>query len=224
MLLIDEVWQKSWAGFLLFTLEKRTTHNMQDNDYAILSDGILVDLIRQDDEKAFSVIYQRYSMPLYVHANRFIRDREETKDILQKVFVKIWSIRNRLPTDVKLSAYLYQIVKNELINHISHSKVVDKYLESMSSYASTYVADTDYVIREKQLQEIIEREIQNLPEKMREVFQLSRKQYLSHREIAEKLGISEKTVKNQLSNALHLLRQKLPLLLFILAFFPDQSQ
>ncbi len=209
---------------MLFTLEKRTTHNMQDNDYAILSDGILVDLIRQDDEKAFSVIYQRYSMPLYVHANRFIRDREETKDILQKVFVKIWSIRNRLPTDVKLSAYLYQIVKNELINHISHSKVVDKYLESMSSYASTYVADTDYVIREKQLQEIIEREIQNLPEKMREVFQLSRKQYLSHREIAEKLGISEKTVKNQLSNALHLLRQKLPLLLFILAFFPDQSQ
>lgn len=197
---------------------------MQDNDYAILSDGILVDLIRQDDEKAFSVIYQRYSMPLYVHANRFIRDREETKDILQKVFVKIWSIRNRLPTDVKLSAYLYQIVKNELINHISHSKVVDKYLESMSFYASTYVADTDYVIREKQLQEIIEREIQNLPEKMREVFQLSRKQYLSHREIAEKLGISEKTVKNQLSNALHLLRQKLPLLLFILAFFPDQSQ
>lgn len=197
---------------------------MQDNDYAILSDGILVDLIRQDDEKAFSVIYQRYSMPLYVHANRFIRDREETKDILQKVFVKIWSIRNRLPIDVKLSAYLYQIVKNELINHISHSKVVDKYLESMSSYASTYVADTDYVIREKQLQEIIEREIQNLPEKMREVFQLSRKQYLSHREIAEKLGISEKTVKNQLSNALHLLRQKLPLLLFILAFFPDQSQ
>lgn len=197
---------------------------MQDNDYAILSDGILVDLIRQDDEKAFSVIYQRYSMPLYVHANRFIRDREETKDILQKVFVKIWSIRNRLPTDVKLSAYLYQIVKNELINHISHSKVVDKYLESMSSYASTYVADTDYVIREKQLQEIIEREIQNLPEKMREVFQLSRKQYLSHREIAEKLGISEKTVKNQLSNALHLLRQKLPLLLFMLAFFPDQSQ
>ncbi|WP_209579722.1 RNA polymerase sigma-70 factor [Sphingobacterium sp. UBA5996] len=216
--------KKHRADLLLFTLEKRTTHNMQDNDYAILSDGILVDLIRQDDEKAFSVIYQRYSMPLYVHANRFIRDREEARDILQKVFVKIWSIRNRLPTDIKLSAYLYQIVKNELINHISHSKVVDKYLESMSSYASTYVADTDHVIREKQLQDIIEREIQNLPEKMREVFQLSRKQYLSHKEIAEKLGISEKTVKNQLSNALHLLRQKLPLLLFILAFFPDQSQ
>ncbi|MGE8376848.1 MAG: RNA polymerase sigma factor [Sphingobacterium sp.] len=193
---------------------------MQDSDYAILSDGILVDLIRQDDEKAFAVIYQRYSMPLYAHANRFIRNREETKDILQKVFVKIWSIRNKLPKDIKLSSYLYQIVKNELINYISHSKVVDKYLESMSSYASTYVADTDHVIREKQLQDIIEREIQNLPEKMREIFQLSRKQYLSHKEIAEKLGISEKTVKNQISNALNLLRHKLPLLLFILAFFP----
>lgn len=195
---------------------------MQDSDYAILSDGILVDLIRQDDEKAFSVIYQRYSMPLYVHANRFIRDREETKDILQKVFVKIWAIRNKLPTDIKLSSYLYQIVKNELINYISHSKVVDKYLESMSSYASTYISDTDHVIREKQLQDIIEREIQNLPEKMREIFQLSRRQYLSHKEIAEKLGISEKTVKNQISNALNLLRHKLPLLLFILAFFPDR--
>jgi RNA polymerase sigma-70 factor (ECF subfamily) len=57
---------------------------------------------------------------------------------------------------------------------------------------------------------------------MREIFQLSRKQYLSHKEIAEKLGISEKTVKNQISNALNLLRHKLPLLLFILAFFPDR--
>ena len=195
---------------------------MQDSDYAILSDGILVDLIRQDDEKAFSTIYKRYSMPLYVHANRFIRDREETKDILQKVFVKIWDIRNKLPTDIKLSSYLYQIVKNELINHISHSKVVDKYLESMSSYAVSYVADTDHVIRKKQLQDIIEKEIQNLPDKMREIFQLSRTQYLSHKEIAEKLGISEKTVKNQISNALNLLRNKLPLLLFILAFFPDR--
>lgn len=195
---------------------------MQDSEYATLSDGILVDLIRQDDERAFSVIYKRYSVPLYIHANRFIRDREETKDILQKVFVKIWDIRGKLPTDIKLSSYLYQVVKNELINHISHSKVVDRYLDSMSSFAVSYVSDTDHVIREKQLQAIIEREIENLPEKMREIFQLSRTHYLSHREIAEKLGISEKTVKNQISNALKLLRNKLPLLLFFLAFFPDR--
>lgn len=194
---------------------------MQDSDYAVLSDGILVDLIRQDDEKAFSVIYKRYSIPLYIHANKFISDREETKDILQKVFVKIWQIRDKLPKEIKLSAYLYQIVKNELINHISHSKVVDTYLNSLSSFATTYVSDTDHVIREKQLQDIIEREIQHLPEKMREIFELSRKHYLSHKEIAKKLGISEKTVKNQLSNALSLLRNRLPLLLFILAFFPD---
>lgn len=195
---------------------------MQDSEYATLSDGILVDLIRRDDERAFSVIYKRYSVPLYIHANRFIRDREETKDILQKVFVKIWDIRGKLPADIKLSSYLYQVVKNELINHISHSKVVDRYLDSMSSFAVSYVSDTDHAIREKQLLAIIEREIENLPEKMREIFQLSRTHYLSHREIAEKLGISEKTVKNQISNALKLLRNKLPLLLFILAFFPDR--
>ncbi|WP_437921416.1 RNA polymerase sigma factor [Sphingobacterium sp. LRF_L2] len=196
---------------------------MRNSEYGILSDEILVDLIRQDDQKAFAVIYQRYSGPLYAHTYRFIRDREEAKDILQRVFTKIWDIRTQLPSEINLSAYLYQVVKNVLINHIAKGKVVDKYLDSLSNYAKTYIADTDHQIREKQLQEIIQEEIQRLPPKMREVFELSRTQYLTHRQIAEKLGISEKTVKNQITNALHILRSRLPEVLFLLAFFRQGS-
>ncbi|GGH14160.1 RNA polymerase sigma-70 factor [Sphingobacterium alkalisoli] len=196
---------------------------MRYSDYSILSDEILVDLIRQHDEKAFAVIYQRYSAPLYAHAYGFVHDREEIKDILQKVFVKIWDLRTQLPDQVKLSSYLYQTVKNAIINHIAHSKVVDNYLANISHYSKNYIADTDHHIREKQLQEIIDYEISQLPKKMREVFELSRSQHLTHKQIAEKLGITEKTVKNQITNALKLLRSKLPLLLFILAIIPNES-
>ncbi|TDS14976.1 RNA polymerase sigma factor [Sphingobacterium paludis] len=196
---------------------------MQNNDYGILSDEVLMDLIRHDDQQAFAMLYQRYSGALYAHAYNFIHDREESKDVLQKVFAKIWDIRNQLPLHINISAYLYQTVKHVLINHIARSKVADRYVESLSSFANSYVADTDHSIREKQLQQIIAQEIAQLPPKMRTIFELSRTAYLTHRQIAEKLGISEKTVKNQISNALKLLRAKLPELLFLLAFFPPKN-
>lgn len=196
---------------------------MRNNDYGILSDEVLVDLMRHDDQQAFAMLYKRYSGALYAHAYNFIHDREESKDVLQKVFAKIWDIRSQIPLNINISAYLYQTVKNALINHIARSKVADRYVDSLASFASSYVADTDHSIREKQLQEIIQYEIAQLPTKMREIFELSRTQYLSHRQIAEKLGISEKTVKNQITNALKLLRAKLPHLLFLLAFFPPKT-
>lgn len=194
-------------------------NGIKNSDYNKLADEVLINLIRQDDEKAFAVLYERYSGALYVHAYGLIQNREDTKDLLQRVFTKIWDIRDTLHSEINLSAYLYQMLKNMFINNLAHSKVVDRYLDNLSEYAKTYVADTDYSIREKQLQACIQSEIQQLPPKMREIFELSRTAYLTHREIAEKLGISEKTVKNQITNALKLLKSKLPHLIFLLVLF-----
>lgn len=196
---------------------------MRDNNYGTLSDEVLLNLMRLDDQQAFATLYKRYSGALYAHAYNFIHDREESKDVLQKVFAKIWDMRSQIPLNVNISAYLYQSAKNMLINHIARSKVANRYVDSLESFARSYVADTDHHIREKQLQEIIQHEIAQLPPKMREIFELSRTQYLTHKAIAEKLGISEKTVKNQITNALKLLRSKLPHLLFLLAFFPPKT-
>lgn len=85
-------------------------------------------------------------------------------------------------------------------------------------FANQYTEATDHQIRERQLALKIEREISFLPEKMRQIFELHRKEHLTYKEIAEQLDISDKTVKKQVSNALHILRQRLQLVMIFFGF------
>ncbi|WP_233260621.1 sigma-70 family RNA polymerase sigma factor [Pedobacter sp. HMWF019] len=89
----------------------------------------------------------------------------------------------------------------------------------MSRFAQDWEGTTDYPIREKQLQFVIDREIAGLPEKMREVFLMSRVSNLSHKEIAAQLGISEQTVSTQIKRALKILRSRLGLMLYLVLWF-----
>ncbi|MFD2599240.1 RNA polymerase sigma factor [Sphingobacterium corticis] len=191
---------------------------MRENEYSHLADDVLFDLIHEDDEHAFSMLYQRFSSILYVHAYSMLRDRDEVKDIIQQVFIKIWERRHELKHQENVSSYLHQSIKNAVINVLAHHKVVDKYLDNLSFVANRSTNDTDFMVREKELNEILEQEIAQLPPKMRQIFELSRKDNLSHGEIASLLGISEKTVRNQISNALSLLKSRLPIILAAFIF------
>jgi RNA polymerase sigma-70 factor (family 1) len=184
--------------------------------YAHYSDFELASLLKGGDERAFAEIYDRYKGALYVHAFNLLRDREEAKDILQQVFAILWDNRDSIELKTQLLAYLYTSVRNKIFNLIAHKKVESKYITSLAGFASTWEENTDHLVRRNQLLEIIDREITSLPEKMREVFELSRRGNLSHREIAELLGISEKTVKNQVNNSLKILRVKLGIFIYLL--------
>jgi len=111
---------------------------------------------------------------------------------------------------------LYAIVKNKILKVIAHQAVESKYIASLADFATTGECLTDHRVRENQLWAIIDKELATLPEKMRIVFELSRKNNLSHKEIAEQLGISEKTVKNQVNGALKVLRVKLGIFVYLL--------
>ena len=173
-------------------------------------------MLRADDHGAFNEIYERYKGLLVNHAyNKLNGNLEDAKEIVQEVFSNFWHNRHLLPVINVLKAYLYTLVRNRVLNYIQHQNVVTRYADSFAQYEQEYDYSTDRLIREKQMLEIIDREINALPTKMKEVFLLSRKNYLSHKEIAEKLDISEHTVKNHIKSALKILRNRLDLVLII---------
>ena len=182
-------------------------------NYKSYSDTELTGLLKSGDREAYTEIYGRYIFVLLNHAYNKTRSREEAKDTVHEVFVTLWAKRESLQVD-NLAGYLFRSVRNVILNQVAHKAVQDKYLLSMEQFAASQEIP-DHLIREKQLMAIIEQEIAALPPKMREVFELSRKKHLSHKEIAEMLHISEQTVSKQVTNALKILRVKLGILVWV---------
>lgn len=183
--------------------------------YSSLSDSELTDLLKKDDASAFTVIYNRHFDALYVHAYRRLQDRDEAQDVLHELFAQLWNKRQEIQINTSLSAYLATAIRNKILDLISHKEVESKYVQSLQGFLDQEHRLTDHRIRERQMQELIEQGIADLPAKMREVFELSRKHQLSHKQIAEQLGLSEQTVRKQINNALRILRVKLGLMLFV---------
>lgn len=188
--------------------------------YQQYSDLELVSLISLDDGLAFAEIYQRYRGVLFLHAYRILGNEEEAKDVLQELFTTVWDKRNSLALKTSLSAYLYTSIRNRIFDYLAHKKVEEKYISSLARFIEEGECVTDQQVRERELGELIEKEIASLPPKMREVFELSRKENLSYQDIARELNISDKTVKKQVSNALHILREKLDIAFIMTVFMP----
>ena len=180
-----------------------------------LSDNELLSLLREGDHHAYTEIYNRYKRLLYTHAYQRLRNEQEVDDIIHDLFTSMWEKRDSLTLKTNLAGYLYTAVRNRILDFVSHKNVESAYVGSLQNFMDRGENVTDYLLRENQLTLMIEKEISALPPKMREIFELSRKQHLSHREIAEQIGVSEKTVKSQVNNALKRLRVKLGFFLWL---------
>nr|WP_067055121.1 RNA polymerase sigma-70 factor [Mucilaginibacter sp. L294] len=183
--------------------------------YQKYTDQELSDLLQSGDEVAYTAIYDRYVFTLLNHAYNKTRNREEARDIVQEVFTRLWARRQQIQITTNLAGFLYTSVHHIIIDQFVHNKVKDKYFASILAFAVQSHGATDYRTRENQLTAIIEKEIAGLPHKMREIFDLSRKHHLSHKEIAERLNLAEQTVSKQVSNALKILRVKLGIIAYL---------
>jgi len=181
-----------------------------------VSDLELIGLIRASNHLAFAELYQRYKIILYLHVKKMLNNEDETQDVLQEVFTNLWINRLELTISTSVKSYLYTTVRNKVFNILAHRKFEINYLDSLQRLIEAGEFSTDEAIREKELIQLIEHAIANLPTKMREVFELSRKHHLSYKEIAEKLNISDKTVKKQISNAIKILRLDIKIFLIAL--------
>jgi len=183
--------------------------------YNHIEDFELADLLKSGDRDAFTEIYNRYHWALHIHAYKWVRNREDAKDIIQEVFSNIWKKHHLLSFEPNLSLYLYASVRNRIFNFLSHQQVETSYITSLGSFLNKGECITDHLVRENQLKAIIEKEIENMPKKMQLVFQLSRNKHLSHKKIAEELNISEQTVRKHIQHALRILKVKFGVLAII---------
>lgn len=187
--------------------------------YKTLSDSELIALLREGDHMAYTEIYYRYFHLMFVFAYKKLRDEDLAKDCVQELFANLWQKKETLLLAGNFASFLYVSLRNRIFDYFSHQKVEAKYVSFLKDYIpSVGNENADYLIRDKELTCYIEKQIEALPSKMRVIFELSRKEYLSHKEIATKLQTSEHTVTKQISNALKILKTKLSSVLFHIFF------
>ncbi|WP_262909977.1 RNA polymerase sigma factor [Maribellus sp. CM-23] len=170
----------------------------------------LVKLLKKGDMSAFDVIYRKYSRRLYGFVFRYVKQESDTEEIVQEVFIKIWQSRDKINVYSSFESFLFTIAHNETINLLKKRATEQKYLEhvkSLQQIEETYeIADE---IHYKELKQKFQGLLDELSPRQKEIFLMSREEGLSHKEIAEKLGISSNTVKNHLVATLSFLKKRL---------------
>lgn len=164
--------------------------------------------LKKGDKIAFEAIFNIYYASLCIYANRMLNDDEKAEEIVQNLFVNLWSKRKNLDVESSLKYYLFRSVRNQCLNQLQHLKIREKYAQKVIENQEIEIHDHDYFI-EVDLAKKIQESIESLPEKRRQIFKLSREEGLKYKEIAEKLNLSVKTVEAQMGLALKQLREKL---------------
>ncbi len=160
------------------------------------------------DEDAFEALFRNYFSFMCSFAHKFIPDVDVAKDIVHEVFTGLWEKRKEIDTSKPVKSYLFTAVNNKCLNYIRDHKKFDNSQEMGEIFANRYAEDSNILI-EDEMKRTIQKTLNSLPEKCREVFELSRYEGLSYNEIAERLGISVKTVENQMGKALKIFRVSL---------------
>lgn len=184
--------------------------------YNACTDQELIAFLRKGDEVAFTAIYNRYWAVLYAHARKMLQDDDEAMDVVQDIFTILWKMSEELVLTTSLQSYLYTAVRNRTLNQMNRSKRKDDYLWSLAKFMEQGVYVTDEQVNYHDLLTHIEQEIAELPPKMREIFEMSRKSGLSHKTIAAALNISDHTVKKTINRALKVLKAQISSLMTFL--------
>lgn len=165
-------------------------------------------LLKYDDDafEAFTQLYNRFWDQLYLAAYKRVKSKETAEEIVQEFFTKLWVNRKEVTIKTSPEAYLFTAIKYLVLTFLEKEMVRNNYKSTVSSYESVLHNSTQETVYLNELKEIINKEVQNLPPKCRSVYQLSRTEYMSNKDIAAELGISEKTVENHLTKALKRLR------------------
>lgn len=164
----------------------------------------LIEAIKGDDQKAYRALFDRYYKYLLVTAYAYVKDENTIRDLAQDVFFEIWKKRNSLNIN-NVKAYLRRSVINKALNYIKAQRM--NFEDSDEPFDQPDNSNVQENLEAEQLQQVINDAIATLPERCRVVFALRRFEELSLKEIAAKLDISPKTVENQLTKAMKILRK-----------------
>lgn len=184
-----------------------------------LNAGPRTDTYAQAETMKFEDAFKMHFKALHAYAFTIVKEEVMAEEIVQNVFCKLWEKNSELVIQHSIKAYLYRSVHNESLNYLKHLKVRAAH-EAYTLKQQQHSNDHPDPVSLRELQTRIDKALKELPEQCRTIFQMSRYEELKYSEIAHHLGLSIKTVENQMGKALRLLRQKLadllPALLFTL--------
>ncbi|MDT3401619.1 RNA polymerase sigma-70 factor [Mucilaginibacter terrae] len=175
------------------------------NVCAAINDNELAVMLRQGSNAAFEEIYRRYWDKLFNSAHKRLADFELCEEVVQDIFVKLWEKRELLSISTGLSNYLHTAVKYSVIDYYRKRLTQDAFISVQLASPLADTSTEDNVIL-NDLKRYLETLIGQLPDKCRSVYQLSRAEHKTNKEIAAILNISEKTVEGHLTKALQALR------------------
>lgn len=171
--------------------------------------------LKEGKHEAFEWVYNTYWSQVYNFCRLYITSIEDTKEIVQQVFVKIWEAREFIKEEENFKGFLFIVTRNIIFNQSKRKFNEDFYKLSVLSAYSPSDEHTAHGIEEEiegaQLGQYINQLIDALPPRQKEVFLLSRKSHLSYKEISTRLDISEKTVEHHIAKAIKFLRQNIKL-------------
>lgn len=168
----------------------------------------LIQDLKSGDKRALTTLYTDYWKQLYLSSYNLLKDKETCEEIIQDVFIDIWNRRADLEIKVSLKSYLYSCVRYKVFSEFRKNKALRTELfENLHERIHTTTPESEILFEELKLQ--INLIVENLPDKCKRVYKLSRNQQLTHKEISEQLNISTKTVENHITNALNVLRASL---------------
>jgi RNA polymerase sigma-70 factor, ECF subfamily len=174
-----------------------------------LDEQYLITHLKSQDKIVFDFIFNYYYSGLCVFAKQYTGSFEQAEDIVQDFFVSLWIKAPDLTIKDSLRSYIFSSVKNRCLDFVRHNKVKEKYEETMVPDTGCQQNDSFSIYIETELRDAIENSLEKLPPRCREVFSLSRYEGKTNQQIAEKLGLSKRTVELQISNALKILRLEL---------------
>lgn len=182
----------------------------------------IIQLLAKRDENAFEQVFKTYFKKLHAYVCTLLKDDAFAEEIVQQVFFKLWDRADTISIGGSVAAYLYRAVHNESLNHIKHQKVKVTHQLHVAYSMKNHTEPAAKTLQAKELEQKIKTVLNELPEQCRTIFQMSRYEEMKYREIADALSISVKTVENQMSKALKILRDRLteylPLLFIFLNF------
>lgn len=183
----------------------KSKENMYATD-TLMDERELVLRLIDGDEDAFCELYAAYKNRLLYFAMKFVKSREFAEDIFQDAFTVVWQSRRFINPDASFSSYLYTIVRNRILNQIRDMANEDKLKEYILSHAVDSANETNNKILFDDLKDVLSRALEQLTPRQREVFNMSRDLQMSHKEIAEALGVSVNTVQEHISVSLKVIR------------------
>lgn len=179
---------------------------MKKHNY--ISEADLIFALKEGNLKAFSELFDRYGKRLYHFSMGYLKSVEDAEEIVQDVFLKIWNIREELLVDKSFDSYLFTIAKNAILNTIRKSKSEQAYLNYAKLHPDKNVL-LDDELNFNELEKAYNESVDLLSPRRKEVFLLSKEQFLSNAEIAIKMNISVKTVESQMTTAFSEIRKNL---------------